>query len=206
MERAALLTENGKIFIDQGKSLSDNANRDCKVLVVGNPANTNCLIAQNHATGLNKSNFSAMTRLDHNRAIFQLAQKLNCHVNDIEKFCIWGNHSPTMFPDTFNATYKGKSIKDQLDNDWRVKSFIPDVQQRGSTIIKQRGLSSAASAANAALEHMRDWFTGTQGKWTSMGVHSNGEYGIEKNLIYSFPVTIENQKFEVVKDIKISDQ
>ena len=147
-----------------------------------------------------------MTRLDHNRSIYALANKLGCHVDDIENFCIWGNHSPTMFPDTFNSTIKGNKFHNKLDQDWRTKEFIPQVQQRGAAIIKQRGLSSAASAGNAAIEHMRDWHTGTNGKWTSMGVISNGEYGVEKNLIYSFPVTIENKKYSIVKNVNITDE
>lgn len=147
-----------------------------------------------------------MTRLDHNRSIYALSHKLGCDVDEIDHFCIWGNHSPTMFPDTFNATIKGKNFHKSLDNQWRVDSFIPEVQQRGAAIIKQRGLSSAASAGNAAIEHMRDWHNGTNNKWTSMGVYSNGEYGIEKGLIYSYPVIIENQKYKIVENIPIGEE
>ncbi len=207
MERADLLKDNGKIFIDTGKALGDHANRNVKVLVVGNPANTNCLIAQHHAIDLSPENFAAMTRLDHDRSLSQLALKMKCHLGDIDHFCIWGNHSPTMFPDTFNATINGVKFHDQLDQNWRVNEFIPRVQQRGAEIIKARGLSSAASAGNAALVHMRDWALGTQGKWTSMGILSKGEYGISKGLIYSYPVIVEdNGKVNMVQGLKINDE
>ena len=207
MERADLLKDNGKIFVSTGKALDDYASRDCKVLVVGNPANTNCLIAQSYAPNLGPQNFSAMTRLDHDRALSQLALNQNCSVDDIHNFCIWGNHSPTMFPDTFNATINGNNIHNNLNNDWRVNTFIPEVQQRGASIIKARGLSSAASAGNAAIAHMRDWVLGTSGRWTSMSVLSNGEYGIEKNLIYSYPVIVgENGEVKIVEGLDISEE
>lgn len=205
MERADLLKDNGKIFVSTGKALDDYANRDCKIVVVGNPANTNCLIAQSHAPNLNPENFSAMTRLDHDRALSQLALNQNCSISDIQNFCIWGNHSPTMFPDSFNATINGTKFHNKLDHDWRVNKFIPEVQQRGGAIIKARGLSSAASAGNAAIAHMRDWMLGTAGNWTSMGVLSRGEYGIQEGLIYSFPVVV-GEGVEIVKGVQVGEE
>ena len=202
MERADLLNDNGKIFIDTGKALNDNASRNVKVLVVGNPANTNCLIAQHYAPNLPKENFTAMTRLDHNRGLHQLSKKLGVTIDDIKNFCVWGNHSPTMFPDTTNVTVNGKLIHSSLDAEWRNKDFIPKVQQRGTAIINQRKLSSAASAGNAAMNHMRDWALGTNNEWTSFSVVSNGEYGISKGLVFSYPVTVNNGKWSIVQGLK----
>lgn len=206
MERADLLKDNGKIFIDTGKALNDNAKRDVKVIVVGNPANTNCLIAQHYAPDIPAENFSAMTRLDHDRGLSQLAEKLNANVDEIKKFAIWGNHSPTMYPDTTSAEVNGKKIHEQLGADWRNKSFIPDVQQRGAAIINARKLSSAASAGNAAIQHIRDWVLGTDGNWTSMAIKSKGEYGVTKGLIFSYPVTCSNGKWKIVEGLTVSDE
>jgi malate dehydrogenase len=205
MERADLLKDNGKIFVSTGKALNDYAHRHCKILVVGNPANTNCLIAQSNAPDLKPENFSAMMRLDHDRALSQLALNRNCSVMDIENFCVWGNHSPTMFPDTFFATINGQRIHDKLDQEWRTKTFIPEVQQRGAAIIKARGLSSAASAGNAAISHMRDWILGTNGKWISMACLSKGEYGIAPGIMYSYPVVVDsNGHHQIVQGLTIS--
>jgi malate dehydrogenase len=208
MERADLLKDNGKIFIETGKALDGNAKRTCKILVVGNPANTNAMIAAHYAKNIPKENFTAMTRLDHNRALHQLAQKTNSNpIYDIEKLCIWGNHSPTMFPDLTNTTVNGKRALDLVDNEWVNKSFIPVVQQRGAEIIKARKLSSAASAANAAIEHVRDWVLGTNGKWTSMGVVSDGNtYGVPAGLNFSFPVVCEGGKWKVIPGLNISSE
>lgn len=203
MERADLLKENGKIFIETGKALNDNASRDCKVIVVGNPANTNCLIAQHYAKNLPKENFTAMTRLDHNRGLYQLAKKFDCTLDDVKNFAIWGNHSPTMYPDVTNVTIKGQKVYDKIDKEWLNKDFIPKVQQRGTAVINARKQSSAASAGNAAINHIHDWALGTNGNWTSMGVYSNGEYGIAKGLIYSFPVTCEKGKWKIVTGLNI---
>lgn len=206
MERADLLKDNGAIFIDTGKALNDNASRDCKIIVVGNPANTNCLIAQHYAPDLPRENFSAMTRLDHNRGLYQLAKKYDTALENIENFCIWGNHSPTMYPDTTHLKVEGKEVYDKIDKEWLKKDFIPKVQQRGTAIINARKLSSAASAGNAAIDHIHDWFAGTGNKWTSMGVYSNGEYGITKGLIYSYPVTINNGKWSIVEGLEIKPE
>jgi len=206
MERADLLKDNGKIFIDQGKAINDYAARDAKVIVVGNPANTNCLIAAHYAKDIPKENFTAMTRLDHNRALYQLAAKTNTHISDIKNFCIWGNHSPTMYPDLHHTVVKGKKAMDLVDQKWIDNDFIPTVQQRGAAIIKARKLSSAASAGNAAIDHMRDWVAGTGGEWTSMAVPSDGSYGIEPGLIFSYPVTCKNGKYEIVKGLSISPE
>lgn len=206
MERADLLKDNGKIFIDTGKALNDNAKRDVKVIVVGNPANTNCLIASHYAPDIPYQNFSAMTRLDHDRGVSQLSEKLKVGVDDIQKFAIWGNHSPTMFPDTFHAEVNGQKIHDKLGDSWRTQNFIPDVQQRGAAIIQARKLSSAASAGNAAMSHIRDWVLGTNGAWTSMAIKSQGEYGITKDLIFSYPVTTENGKWKIVEGLKITEE
>ncbi|MBP9646678.1 MAG: malate dehydrogenase, partial [Psychrobacter sp.] len=190
MERKDLLEANAAIFSAQGKALNDVASRDVKVLVVGNPANTNALIAQRNAPDLDPRNFTAMTRLDHNRAIAQLAGKTDSTVNDVKKMIIWGNHSSTQYPDLTAATVNGKPALDLVDRDWYENTYIPEVQQRGAAIIKARGASSAASAANAAIAHMRTWALGSdENDWVSMGVYSNGEYGIAEGLIYSFPVT-----------------
>ena len=188
MERKDLLEANAAIFSVQGKALNDHASRDVKVLVVGNPANTNCLIAQRNAPDLDPRNFTAMTRLDHNRAMAQLAQKTGKHVNDVSNLCIWGNHSATQYPDIHRATVAGENAMGLTDMDWYTGTFIPTVQQRGAAIIEARGASSAASAANAAIDHMHDWALGSDGV-VSTGVYSDGSYGIEAGLIYSFPVT-----------------
>lgn len=206
MERKDLLEANAAIFSAQGKAINDNADRDIRVLVVGNPANTNALIAQRNAPEINPRQFTAMTRLDHNRAIAQLAQQTNTHVTDITKMTIWGNHSATQYPDISQALVKGKNASGLVDTDWYKDTFIPDVQQRGAAIIKARGASSAASAANAAIEHMRDWALGSNdGDWVSMGIYSDGSYGIEEGLIYSFPVTCSDGDFSIVQDLPIDE-
>ncbi|CEL96690.1 unnamed protein product [Vitrella brassicaformis CCMP3155] len=193
MERSDLLKDNGKIFTGQGKALSAAAKPSCKVLVVGNPANTNALIAAHNSKNIPFENFTAMTRLDHNRALTQIAQKAKCDVEDIDKFCVWGNHSPTMYPDLSHATIKGTPAKQVInDESWIKNEFYPTVQKRGAAVIDARKASSAASAANGALEHIRDWALGTGGKWTSMGVVSDDTYGLQKGLIYSYPVTCAN--------------
>ncbi len=207
MERKDLLEANAAIFSVQGKALNDHASRDVKVLVVGNPANTNALIAQQNAPDLDPKQFTAMTRLDHNRAAAQLANKCGKHVTDVKKVTIWGNHSATQYPDISNTTVAGAAATGLVADSWYKETFIPDVQQRGAAIIKARGLSSAASAANAAVEHMRDWALGTQeGDWVSMAIPSNGNsYGIEEGLIYSFPVTCKNGQYSIVDGLEISD-
>lgn len=206
MERGDLLKDNGKIFIDTGKAINDHSARDCKTLVVGNPANTNCLIAAHYAKDLPKENFHAMTRLDHDRGLSQLAEKLKCKTTDIEKFAVWGNHSPTMYPDTHYMTVKGKPVQSSLDAKWLNDAFIPAVQQRGAAVIKARGSSSAASAGNAAISHIRDWVTGTNGQWTSFSVPTDGSYNVPKGLIFSFPVTVANKKYSIVQGLKISEE
>jgi len=204
MERKDLLEANAAIFSVQGKALNKVARRDVKVLVVGNPANTNALIAQRNAPDLDPKQFTAMTRLDHNRAKSQLAAKTGKHVTDVKKMTIWGNHSSTQYPDISETTVAGKSAKSLVDDAWYKNTFIPDVQQRGAAIIKARKLSSAASAANAASEHMRDWVLGSaEGDTLSMGIYSDGSYGIQKGLIYSFPVTCKGGKYEIVQGLKI---
>lgn len=206
MERKDLLEANGAIFTVQGKALNDHASRTVKVLVVGNPANTNALIAMRSAPDLDPSCFSAMTRLDHNRAKAQVAQKLGCAVADIRNITIWGNHSATQYPDLSHALVKGKSIVGDLDQDWLESSFIPTIQQRGAAIIAARGASSAASAASAAIDHMRDWVLGTpQADWVSMAIPSDGSYGIPEGIIYSFPVTTQNGRASIVQGLAISD-
>ncbi len=206
MERKDLLEANAAIFSTQGKALNKVAKRSVKVLVVGNPANTNALIAQRNAPDLAPTQFTAMTRLDHNRAKAQLAQKTGKHVNDVKKVTIWGNHSSTQYPDISQATVDGKAAKDLVDESWYKNTFIPDVQQRGAAIIKARGLSSAASAANAAIEHVRDWVAGSpEGDTLSMGIYSDGSYGIQKGLIYSFPVTCKNGQYEIVQGLPVDD-
>ena len=206
MERADLLTENGKIFGPQGKSLNAVASRDVKVLVVGNPANTNAYIAMKSATDLDPRNFTAMLRLDHNRALSQLANKLGKPVGGIEKLVVWGNHSPTMYPDYRFATADGASVGDAInDQEWNADTFIPTVGKRGAAIIEARGLSSAASAANAAIDHVRDWVLGSNGKWVTMGVPSDGSYGIPEGVIFGFPVTTENGEYTLVRDLPIDD-
>ena len=203
MERKDLLEANGKIFAPQGKALSEVAKRSVKVLVVGNPANTNCLIAMNNAPKLKPSNFSAMMRLDHNRALTQVAQKIGKPVTEIKKLTVWGNHSATQYPDLFQATAGGKKIWPMInDQAWLENNFIPTIQKRGAAIIDARGLSSAASAANAAIDHIRDWVKGTKaGTWVSMGIPSDGSYGIPAGMIYGFPVTCKNGKYKIVKGL-----
>ena len=206
MERNDLLEANAAIFSVQGKALNDHANRDVRVLVVGNPANTNALIAQANAPDLDPRNFTAMTRLDHNRAKAQLAAKTNAHVNDIRQMTIWGNHSATQYPDISFATVNGKAADDLVDQSWLTDDFIPVVQQRGAAIIKARGASSAASAASAAIDHVRDWALGTPGDdWVSMAVPADGSYGIEPGVIYSFPVRCSGGDYAIVQDLDVSD-
>ena len=204
MERAELLSINGAIFTAQGKALDKVASRNVKVLVVGNPANTNAYIAMKSAPSLPRENFTAMLRLDHNRALSQVAAKTGVKVGDIEKLTVWGNHSPTMYADYRFATVNGKAVKDMInDQVWNADTFLPTVGKRGAAIIEARGLSSAASAANAAIDHMRDWALGTNGKWVTMGVPSDGDYGIPKDVMFGFPVTTENGKYTIVKDLPI---
>ena len=205
MERKDLLEANGAIFSVQGKSLNDHAAKDVKVLVVGNPANTNCLIAQRNAPDLDASQFTAMTRLDHNRALTQLAQKTGKHVTKVSGVTIWGNHSATQYPDIFHADVAGTAASDLVEQDWIDSDFIPIVQQRGAAIIDARGLSSAASAANAAIEHMRDWVAGTGDAWVSMAVYSDGSYGVEEGLIYSFPCRCAGGEWTIVTGLEISE-
>ncbi len=205
MERKDLLEANAAIFSAQGKAINDNASRDVKVIVVGNPANTNALIAYRNAPDLGPGQFTAMTRLDHNRAMAQLAQKTGKHTTDVEGMIIWGNHSATQYPDIHHCKVDGTAATELVDQNWVVDDFIPTVQQRGAAIIKARGLSSAASAANAAIEHMRDWALGTNGKIVSMGIPSDGSYGIEEGLIYSFPVTCENGEYNIVQGLEINE-
>jgi malate dehydrogenase len=207
MERKDLLEANGRIFAPQGKALAAVASRKVKVLVVGNPANTNCLIAMKNATALKPTQFTAMMRLDHNRAVGQIAQKIGKPLSSIRKVTIWGNHSATQYPDVFQAECGGKKVWPMInDQEWLEKTFIPMVQKRGAAIIEARGLSSAASAANAAMDHVRDWVQGTQsGNWVSMGVPSDGSYGIPEGVIYGYPVTCEGGKYKIVKGIQLSD-
>ena len=204
MERKDLLEANAAIFSAQGKAINDNASRDVKVLVVGNPANTNALIAYRNAPDLNPGQFTAMTRLDHNRAMAQLANKTGKHSTDVKNMIIWGNHSATQYPDIHHCTVADTAATSLVDQDWVTGDFIPTVQQRGAAIIKARGLSSAASAANAAIEHMRDWALGTDGQIVSMGIHSDGSYGVAEGLIYSFPVTCENGQYTIVQGLEVN--
>ena len=204
MERAELLAVNAEIFTAQGKALDAVAKRTVKVLVVGNPANTNAYIAMKSAPGLPRENFTAMLRLDHNRALSQVAAKTGKPVAEIEKMAVWGNHSPTMYADYRFATIGGKSVKDMIGDDaWNAGTFLPTVGKRGAAIIAARGVSSAASAANAAIDHMRDWALGTNGKWVTMGVPSDGQYGIPKDTMFGFPVTTENGKYKLVEGLPI---
>lgn len=206
MERKDLLEANAAIFSVQGKALNDHASRDVKVLVVGNPANTNALITQRNAPDLDPRNFTAMTRLDHNRAMTQLAQKTGVTVNDVSHMTIWGNHSATQYPDLYNARVNDTAAMELTDQAWLEEHFIPIVQQRGAAIIKARGASSAASAANAAIDHMRSWALGTPaGDWVSMGVYSDGSYGIPEGLIYSFPCTCNAGDWAIVRDVEVND-
>ena len=207
MERKDLLLENAKIFTAQGAALNKVASRDVKVLVVGNPANTNAYIAMKSAQDLPAKNFTAMLRLDHNRALSQLANKAGVAVADIEKLVVWGNHSPTMYPDYRFATVNGQSLKDKInDADWNANEFIPKVGKRGAAIIEARGLSSAASAANAAIDHIRDWVLGTpDGDWVSMAVPSDGSYGIAEGVIYGYPVTCKNGEYQIVQGLSVDE-
>jgi malate dehydrogenase len=206
MERNDLLQANAAIFSAQGKALNDNASRDVKILVVGNPANTNALITMKNAPDLNPSNITAMMRLDHNRALAQLAAKAGVTVSDIQKLCVWGNHSTTQYPDLHHAIVDGKPVMGLIDQQWYENEYIPTVAKRGAAIIDARGASSAASAANAALEHMRDWVIGTtDGDWLSMGIPSTGAYGIPEGLIFSFPVECSNGEYKIVEGLEISE-
>ena len=205
MERKDLLEANGAIFSPQGKALNAHAKRDVKVLVVGNPANTNALIAQQNAPDLDPNCFTAMVRLDHNRALSQLAEKTGAHTTDIRKVTIWGNHSSTQYPDIHQTTIKGKPALGQVDEKWYKDTFIPTVQQRGAAIIKARGASSAASAASAAIDHMRSWALGSaDGDWVSMGIASDGSYGIKPGVIYGYPVICKNGKYTIVQGLEIN--
>ena len=204
MERKDLLTINAQIFTAQGKALNEVADRNIKVLVVGNPANTNAYIAMKSAPDLPSKNFTAMLRLDHNRAASQLAAKTGKPVADIEKLTVWGNHSPTMYADYRFATINGESVAKMInDQEWNANTFLPTVGKRGAAIIEARGLSSAASAANAAIDHMRDWALGTKGKWVTMGIPSDGQYGIPKDVMFGFPVTCENGEYKLVEGLAI---
>ncbi len=204
MERAELLSENGKIFTVQGKAINDRAADDVKVLVVGNPANTNCLIAMNNAPDVPRERFTAMLRLDHNRAIAQLANKLGVPVTDVSQMGVWGNHSPTMYPDLFHAHVAGKIAAGVVDDqEWIESEFLPNVGKRGAAIIEARGASSAASAASAAIDHVHDWVVGTDGRWVSMGVPSDGSYGIEEGIICGFPCTCAGGQYEIVQGLDL---
>jgi len=206
MERKDLLLKNAEIFTVQGRALNAVASRDVKVLVVGNPANTNAYIAMKSAPDLNPGNFTAMLRLDHNRALSQLASKAGVAVGDIEKLIVWGNHSPTMYPDYRFAHAGGSSLKDAVnDESWNRETFIPKVGKRGAAIIEARGLSSAASAANAAIDHIHDWVLGTNGKWVTMGIPSDGSYGIPETVMYGVPVTCENGNYSRITGLEIDD-
>jgi malate dehydrogenase len=206
MERKDLLLENAKIFTEQGKALDAVASRDVRILVVGNPANTNAYIAMKSAPSLPKKNFTAMLRLDHNRALSQVAARSGTAVGDIEKMVVWGNHSPTMYADYRFATVGGKSVKDLIgDENWNRTEFLPKVGKRGAAIIEARGLSSAASAANAAIDHVHDWMLGTGGKWVTMGIASDGSYGIPQDVMYGFPVTCAPGEYTVVQGLPIDE-
>jgi malate dehydrogenase len=206
MERKDLLLANAQIFSAQGKALNEVADRNVKVLVVGNPANTNSLIARANARDLNPHNFTAMTRLDHNRALSQLGEKTGTHVTAIRRMTIWGNHSATQYPDLSHTLVNGKAAKSLVEQKWIEESFIPVVQQRGAAIIKARGASSAASAASAAIDHIHDWVHGTPtGDWVSMGVPSDGSYGIKEGVIYSYPVTIKDGNYQIVQGLAVDE-
>ncbi len=206
MERAELLSENGKIFTGQGKALNEGAAEDVKVLVVGNPANTNCLIAMNNAQDVPRERFTSMMRLDHNRAVAQLAAKLAVPVTDVTEMGVWGNHSPTMYPDLFHAQVAGTQAAAAVDDQaWIEDDFLPNVGKRGAAIIEARGASSAASAANAAIDHVRDWVAGTNGGWVSMGVPSDGSYGVPEGLIAGFPCTCSGGDYAIVEGLEIDD-
>lgn len=202
MERKDLLADNGKIFGPQGQAIAEHASPDVRVLVVGNPANTNCLIAASNAKGLDRRQFHAMTRLDHNRALAQLAERTGSHVSRVQRMTIWGNHSSTQFPDIAHATVDGRPAKELVDESWYHDTFIPRVQKRGAAIIEARGASSAASAASAAIDHMRSWVQGTpEGDWVSMAVPSDGSYGIEEGVVYSYPCTTRDGDYQIVQDL-----
>jgi len=206
MERKDLLQANAAIFSVQGKAINDHASRDIRVLVVGNPANTNALIASSNAPDIDPGSFTAMMRLDHNRAMAQLAEKTDCHVTDIRCMTIWGNHSATQYPDVSHATVKGQSVANLVDQSWLENEFIPVVQQRGAAIIEARGASSAASAASAAIDHMHDWALGTPGDdWVSMAIPADGSYGVEPGIVYSFPVRCSGGAYEIVQGLEIDD-
>ncbi len=206
MERKDLLEANAAIFSVQGKAINEHANRDIRVLVVGNPANTNALIASSNAPDIDPGRFTAMTRLDHNRALAQLAKKTDAHVNDIRNMTIWGNHSATQYPDISNATVKGQAASGLVDEAWLSDEFIPVVQQRGAAIIEARGASSAASAASAAIDHMHDWALGTpDDDWVSMAIPADGSYGIEPGIVYSYPVRCANGSYEIVQGLEIDN-
>jgi malate dehydrogenase len=207
MERKDLLEANGKIFAPQGKALDKVASRDVKVLVVGNPANTNCLIAMKNAPSLKPTQFTGMMRLDHNRAVALVSQKINKKVSDVRRMTVWGNHSATQYPDLFQAEAEGKKVWPMInDQAWLEGTFIPTVQKRGAAIIEARGLSSAASAANAAVDHIRDWVAGTRdGDWVSMGIPSDGSYGIAEGVIYGYPVTCKGGQYQIVKGLEVSE-
>jgi malate dehydrogenase len=207
MERSDLLEANGGIFKPQGKALNDHAASDIKVLVVGNPANTNCLIAKSNAPDIPAERFTSMMRLDHNRAIAQLAAKAGATVSDITNMTVWGNHSPTQYPDIFNAKVKGKNAAEAVnDQEWLENDFLPTVQKRGAAVIEARGASSAASAANAAVDHVHDWVMGTaDGDWVSMGIPSEGSYGIAEGVIFGFPVTCSGGSYEIVQGLDLND-
>jgi malate dehydrogenase len=206
MERAELLSENGKIFTGQGKALNDKAASDVKILVVGNPANTNCLIAMNNAPDIPRERFTSMMRLDHNRAVAQLANKLEVSVTDVTEMGVWGNHSPTMYPDLFHAKVNGHQAAGAVDDQaWIENDFLPNVGKRGAAIIEARGASSAASAASAAVDHVSDWVKGTDGGWVSMGVVSDGSYGVAEGLISGFPCTCSGGQYEIVQGLEIDE-
>lgn len=206
MERSDLLKANAQIFSVQGKALNDNASKDVKVLVVGNPANTNALITLKNAPDLNPRNITSMMRLDHNRSMSQIAEKTGKHSSEVEKVVVWGNHSATQYPDISYATVAGEPVKDLVDDEWNVNEFIPVVQQRGAAIIKARGASSAASAASAAVDHMRSWVLGSNGQWVSMGVYSAGNsYGIDEDIMYSFPITCEGGEWKEISGLEVSE-
>ncbi len=205
MERSDLLIGNAEIFSIQGKAINDNANNNIKVLVVGNPANTNALITMSNAPNIDPKSFTAMTRLDHNRALAQLAKKTQTHVRNIKKLIIWGNHSTTQYPDVHHATINGQSVLERVDQNWIENTFIPMVQNRGAEIIKARGLSSAASAASAAIDHVKDWTLGSaKNDWISMAVPSDGSYEVAKGIVYSFPVVCANGSYEIVQGLDIN--
>ncbi len=206
MERKDLLEANAQIFSVQGKAINDHASRDIRVLVVGNPANTNALIASSNAPDIDKSRFTAMTRLDHNRAMAQIAAKTGKHVSDIRRMTIWGNHSATQYPDIHHATVDGSAAADLVDESWLTDEFIPTVQQRGAAIINARGASSAASAASAAIDHMHDWAMGTpDDDWVSMAIPADGSYGIEEGVVYSYPVRCSGGEYQIVQDLDVNE-